>query len=57
MSHIDKIGVGDGLPEDKGLVVHLPDCLMGCVVKRFQQLVTSVSRKQDAEVLVNSLCF
>ena len=57
MSHIDKIGVGDRLPEDKGLVVHLPYCLMGCVVKRFQQLVTSVSRKQNTEVLVNNFNF
>ena len=54
MSHIDKISVGDGLPEDEGLVVHLPDCLMGCVVERLEQFVTSVSRKQNTEVLVNN---
>ena len=51
MSHIDKIGVGDGLPEDKGLVVHLPDCLMGCVVERLQQKIASIARQQQAQVL------
>ena len=34
MDHIDEICVGDGLPEDEGLIVHIPDCFMGCVVER-----------------------
>ena len=52
MTHIDKICVGDWLPEDEGLIVHLPYCFMGCVVERLEQFVSSVSRKKNAEVLL-----
>lgn len=34
LCHIDEVGVGDGLPEDEGLVIHLSDCLVGWIVER-----------------------
>ena len=57
MCHIDEIGVGDWLPEDEGLVVHLPNCLVSWVVERLEQFISSISRKQDAEVLNINIFF
>ena len=50
-TNIDEVRVGDGLPEDDLLVVHLSDGLTGRVVERFQQMISSIAGKQQAQVL------
>ena len=45
MAYVNEICIGDGLPEDEGLIVHLPDCFMSCVIERLEQFVSGVSRQ------------
>ena len=52
MAYVNEICIGDGLPEDEGLIVHLPDCFMSRVIERLEQFVPGVSRQKNAEVLI-----
>ena len=45
MAYVNEICIGDGLPEDEGLIVHLPDCFMSRVIERLEQFVSGVSRQ------------
>ena len=45
MAYVNEICISDGLPEDEGLIVHLPDCFMSRVIERLEQFVSGVSRQ------------
>ena len=51
-TNIDKVCVGDRLPEDDGLIVHRSDRVTGSIEEWLQQLIASIARQQNAQVLV-----
>ena len=51
-TNINKVRIGDWLPEDDGLIVHRSDRVTGSIEEWFQQMIASIARQQKAQVLV-----
>ena len=52
-THIGKVCVGYRFPEYQSLIIHLSDGITGSIEEWLQQVMSSIARQQQTQVLVN----